>query len=112
MKRYRPTFPSLQTCLRAHLQASLYASDLAARMYKLLTSAQEHSVMYPVDLLKVRDSPWTSQTRASEALTRQRPESKSSIRRQVQCTAVYQMPWLPSHESRAFGHYGEDCQVL
>jgi hypothetical protein len=68
--------------------------------------------MYPVDLLKVRDSPWNSQTRANEALTPERPESKSSIRRRVLCTAVYLMPWSPSREWRAFGHYGEDCQVL
>jgi hypothetical protein len=34
MKRYRPTFPLLRTCLRARSQASPCASDLAARMYE------------------------------------------------------------------------------
>jgi hypothetical protein len=55
-RRSHQTSRSARTCSRARSQVSLYASEVAASDPHQLKSHQEHSVMYPVDMLKVRDS--------------------------------------------------------
>src|SRR5690349_2272401 len=54
MRLYHPISRSAQTCLQARSPVSLYAYEVAAPEASLLNSYQEHSVMYPVDMLKVR----------------------------------------------------------
>jgi hypothetical protein len=55
MRRSRQTFRSARTCWQARSQVLLYASEVAATDPHQLKTHQEHSVMYPVDMLKVRD---------------------------------------------------------
>lgn len=55
MRHSHRTSPWARTCLQARSQESLYASEAAASDPPQLKPPQEHSVMYPVDMLKVRD---------------------------------------------------------
>jgi len=65
-KDFRPTFPSPRTWPPARLLVLLYA-DRAHQVPRISADhRQEHSVMYPIDLLKVRLSPSLRRRRYEE----------------------------------------------
>jgi hypothetical protein len=73
-------------------------------------AAQEHTVMYPVDLMKVSKS--RHNYRIEVLMSASRLEYKSSILPLADSTPAFQTHFPQSTEWRVCGHYGEASAAL
>lgn len=112
MKLYRKAMGSVIIWWLAHLLELLWVKYWRESEELDANTRQEHTVMYPVDLMKVSISEIHRLAASNRKLINcDRRECKWSDQRAEASTQESQMPSQQYHGWKAYGRYGEACPV-